>query len=136
LLKLAGLAPSLHLTSPEATMHKSDPSSISLPVEVSGWDKCGDFFVEHTTLTCTETGEKSLPVKHLVDTRSVVFVRVLYADSYTHRLPEVYQVRKIESTQPGFSNLQLAEFPPCRSGQCEPNDLQKHPMGMCEEVKS
>ena len=118
-------------------MYKSDPSSISLPVEVSGWDKGGDFFVEHTTLTCREPGEKLLSLKHLVSARSIVFVRALYADSYAHRLPEALQVSKFEpSTRPGFNNVQLADFPPRRGSQREPNDLEQHPIGVCEEVKS
>lgn len=110
--------------------------SISLPVEVSGWDAQGIFFLEHSTLDCTESGCKVLALRRTVSGRSPLFLRTLYSGSIGKSYPEPYQVESIESAGDSeFRYLHLANFLPRRSPECEPKDLPKHPIDVREEVK-
>ena len=110
---------------------------INLPVEVSGWDSEGRFFVEHSTLDSTELGQKTLLLRHAVQSRSLIFIRALYADSFTKSHPEVHHVERREpSERSGYSKLHLTDFPPRRNGGCEPKDPAEHPIGVRKEVKS
>lgn len=118
-------------------MCSSDPDSISLPVEVSGWDAEGSFFVEHSRLDCKPSGCKVLAMRHLVRGGSLLFVRTMYPDYFAKSYPEAYQVERIESLEgSGFKNLHLANFLPRRSGECEPKDSAEHLINVREEVKS
>jgi hypothetical protein len=118
-------------------MYSSNIESISLPVEVSGWDDRGSFFVEHATLDCTESGCKVLALRRSVSCRSLVFLRTLYSGSVAKSYPEAYRVESIESTEgSGFKYLHLENFLPRRSRECEPKDLTKHLISVREEVKS
>ena len=111
--------------------------SIGLPVEVSGWDTQGSFFVEHSTLDCTESGCKVLALRCSVSGRSLLFLRTLYSGSVGKSHPEAYRVESIESNDgSGFNYLHLANFLPRRSREFEPKDSPKHPIGVREEVKS
>ena len=110
--------------------------SISLLVEVSGWDAQGTFFLEHSTLDCTESGCKVLALRSTVSDSSPLFLRTLYSGSFGKSTPEAYRVESIESTgDSGFRYLHLANFLPRRSPGCEPKDLPKHPIDVREEVK-
>ena len=118
-------------------MCSSKLESISLPVEVSGWDAQGSFFVEHSTLDCTESGGKVLALRRSVSGRSLLFLRTLYSGSVGKSHHEAYRVESIESNEgSGFRHLHLANFLPRRSRDGEPKDLPKHPIGVHEEVKS
>lgn len=118
-------------------MPGSNLESISLPVEVSGWDTQGNFFLEHSTLDCTESGSKMLALRRSVDGRSLLFLRTLYSGSVGNACSEAYRVESIESAEgSGFNHLRLANFLPRRSPDCEPKDLPEHPIGVREEVKS
>jgi len=110
--------------------------SISLPVEVSGWDAQGIFFIEHSNLDCTESGCKVLALRRTVSDRSPLFLRTLYSGSFGKSTPEAYQVESIESTaDSGVRYLHLANYLPRRSREYEPKDLSKHPIDVREEVK-
>ena len=110
--------------------------SISLPVEVSGWDTQGIFFIEHSTLDCTESGCKVLALRRTVSDRSPLFLRASYSGWFGKSTPEAYQVESIEPpSDSGFRHLHLANFLPRRSRECEPKDLPKHPIDVREEVK-
>jgi hypothetical protein len=118
-------------------MCSSKLESISLTVEVSGWDTQGSFFVEHSTLDCTQSGCKVLALRCSVGSRSLLFLRTLYSGSVGKSCPEAYQVESIESTEgSGFKYLRLTNFLPRRSRECEPKDLPKHLIDVREEVKS
>ena len=118
-------------------MCSSKLESISLPVEVSGWDTQGRFFVEHSTLDCTESGSKVLALRCSVSGRSFLFLRTLYSGSVGKSHPEAYRVESIESSEAsGFKYLHLANFLPRRSRECEPKHLPKHLIDVREEVKS
>jgi hypothetical protein len=115
-------------------MQKSE--LISLPVEVSGWDAEGRFFVEQTALDSTEPGQKTLLLRHAVNTRSFVFIRARYADSFAKSHPEVHHVERLESSERcGYHKLHLTDFPPRRNGGCEPKDAAEHLIDVSEEAK-
>jgi hypothetical protein len=118
-------------------MGSSKIESISLTVEVSGWDTQGSFFVEHSTLDCTESGGKVLALSRSVSGRSLLFLRTLYSGSAGKSSPEAYRVESIDPTEgSGFKYLHIANFLPLRSRECEPKDLPKHLIDVREEVKS
>lgn len=111
--------------------------SISLTVEVSGWDTQGSFFVEHSTLDCTESGCKVLALRRSVSGRSPLFLRTLYSGSLGRSSPEAYQIESIDPTEgSGFKYLHLANFLPRRSREYEPKDLTQHLIDVREGVKS
>ena len=117
-------------------MCSSNVESISLPVEVSGWDSRGSFFIEHADLNCTENGCKVLALHHLVNCRSLLFLRTLHSGSVAMSHPEAYQVESIESAEGCvFRNLHLESFLPRRSRGYEPKDSTQHLIGVREEVK-
>ena len=117
-------------------MGSSHVESISLPVEVSGWDSRGSFFVEHATLNCTESGCKVLALRRSVTCRSLLFLRTLYSGSLVKSHPEAYRVESIESTEGSvFRYLHLENFLPRRSQGYEPIDSAQHPISVREEVK-
>jgi len=107
--------------------------SIHLPVEVSGWDAEDRFFVEHSTLSCTELGEKTLSLLHLVRIRSLVFVKALSSDSFAKSHPEPQYLEEIERS--ALNKLHLKDFSPRRSGQSEPKDSTEHLISVRDEVK-
>lgn len=113
------------------------PELIGLPVEVSGWDADGRFFVEHAALDSPESGQKTLLLRHTVHTRSLVFVRALYTDAFTEPHPQAHQVDRMEgSERSGYHRLHLADFPPRRHGGYEPKDPVKASYRCAREVKS
>jgi len=110
---------------------------ISLTVEVSGWDTEGSFFVEHSTLDCTESGSKVLALRRSVSGRSLLFLRTRYSGSLGGSSPEAYRIESIDPTEgSGLKYLHLANFLPRRSRECEPKDLTQHLIGVRQEVKS
>jgi hypothetical protein len=118
-------------------MRSSKLESISLPVEVSGWDGQGSFFIEYSTLDCTESGCKVLALRCSVSGRSLLFLRTLYSGSVGKSAPEAYRVESIDPAEgSGFSHLHLEGFLPRRSRECEPKDLPEHLICVREEVKS
>lgn len=116
-------------------MQKSE--LIGLPVEVSGWDTEGRFFVEHSALDSTESGQKTLLLRHAVHARSFVFIRARDGDSFAKSHPEVHHVERTESSEHcGYHKLHLTDFPPRRNGGGKPKNAAEHLIGVCEEVKS
>jgi hypothetical protein len=109
---------------------------LGLPVEVSGWDAEGRFFIEYSTLDSTGLGQKTLLLRHEVQTRSLIFIRALHAGSFARSHPQAHHVESLESSERfGYSKLHLRDFPPRRNGGCEPKIPLEHPIGVREEVK-
>jgi hypothetical protein len=64
-------------------------------VEVSGWDREQDFFVEKTTLQWIENRSRFVYVRHPISDGAVVFVRVLDGTSADTSFPIAYQVERV-----------------------------------------
>jgi hypothetical protein len=120
----------------EPSPQKQSLDSISLPVEVSGWDAEERFFVEHSTLACSQLGEKTLFLRNAVQAGSIVFLRALYGDGFAKSYPEPHCIQGMEPPNClGYKTLHLTDFPPRRHGSCEPKDSLEHLIGVHEEVK-
>jgi hypothetical protein len=76
---------------------RSDTSSSSYRVEVSGWDEKENFFVEKTTLDWSEADGKSIRVRSSVRLESVVFVRLIQPLGGGTGFPVPYRAVKVSS---------------------------------------
>jgi hypothetical protein len=68
--------------------------SNSYRVEVSGWDSSETFFVEKTSLTWTQNGERQITLKCDLREGSVIFVRLLQPTAMVNNIPVAYQVKQ------------------------------------------
>ena len=114
-------------------MQGSHPSG--LPVEVSGWDVDGRFFVELSTLDSTELGSRTLLLRHAVQIRSLIFMRPLY-DSFAKSHPQTHHVEVMQLGQRSGCRVHLERFPQRDDEIYEPKGPAKHPIVVREEVKS
>jgi hypothetical protein len=76
---------------------RSDTSSSSYRVEVSGWDEKENFFVEKTTLDWSEADGKTIAVRSSVRLESVVFVRLIQPLGGGTGFPVPYRAVKVSS---------------------------------------
>jgi hypothetical protein len=114
-------------------MRKLDVSG--LPVEVSGWDSEGQFFVEHCTLETTETGHNTIVMRCGVLSHTLLFIRALDGDIFANRYPEAYYVQAMESSEClGAKKLSIVDFPPRRKNGGEPKGPNEHPISVRDEV--
>ena len=65
-------------------------------IEVSGWGLDNNFFTESTDLLWTLNGDKKLKLHRALCEGSVVFVRLLKAESSNNSVPVPYRVDRIE----------------------------------------
>lgn len=64
-------------------------------VEVSGWDRAENFFVEKTTLDWNQEGKKDIALRAEVREGSILFVRLLQTALDINNIPIAYQAVKI-----------------------------------------
>ena len=64
-------------------------------VEVSGWDRSENFFVEKTTLDWNQEGDKDLALRAEVREGSVLFVRLLKLPWTSTTLPSLIRQEKL-----------------------------------------
>jgi hypothetical protein len=77
-------------------------------VEVSGWDRAENFFVEKTTLDWNQEGKKDIALRAEVREGSVLFVRLLQTAVDVNNIPIAYQAVKIATKDPsGLTRLWL-----------------------------
>jgi hypothetical protein len=69
--------------------------SNSYRVEVSGWDSSENFFVEKTSLTWTQNGERQITLKCDLREGSVIFARLLQPTTMVNNIPVAYQVKQV-----------------------------------------
>lgn len=72
---------------------------IGLPVEVSGWDREGQFCIEHCVLDTNESGSKTILLRRSVLSRTLLFIRALDGDIFANRYPEAYYVETMERSK-------------------------------------
>ena len=84
-------------------MHSSTPVFGALPVEISGWDSDGRFFVEHCELASSE--RISVQLKHLVSEGALLFIHQ-GSQQISGGCSEPYRVLKLESC-PAASSHQV-----------------------------
>jgi hypothetical protein len=82
-------------------------------VEVSGWDRAENFFVEKTTLDWNQEGKKDIALRAEIREGSVLFVRLLQPTVDVNNIPIAYQAVKIASKDPnGLTRLWLERLHP------------------------
>ena len=87
--------------------------AMSYDVEVSGWDRQLDFFVEKTTLEWFENRARYIYVRHPVTDGAVVFVRALDGTSAEASFPIAYQIERVTSPDAeGMRKAMLQQLQP------------------------
>lgn len=65
-------------------------------VEVSGWDKEENFFVEHTRLDWNEHNHKKVVLRHLIRPGAIVFLRLIEPAIPPANLPVAFRAGSIQ----------------------------------------
>jgi hypothetical protein len=97
-------------------MHGAD----SYRVEVSGWDRSENFFVEKTILDWRNAEKKEVSLRVELKEGSVVFVRLLQTSAIGNHFPIAYQAKKVSAKDAdGRFSIQVDRLRP----RCEPAHL-------------
>jgi hypothetical protein len=81
-------------------------------VEVSGWDRNEDFFVEKTELHWTEAYGKHIELLRPIASGAILFLRLLDPMSADRVSPVPYLADGMEATEAGRHKVRLAVAPP------------------------
>jgi hypothetical protein len=82
-------------------------------VEVSGWDRAENFFVEKTTVDWNQEGKKDIALRAEIREGSVLFVRLLQTTVDVNNIPIAYEAVKIAAKDPhGRTRLWLERLRP------------------------
>jgi hypothetical protein len=99
----------------ECAVSSSASETAAQPVEVSGWDAEGQFFVEIADLEWNDSGDAIARICHRLSDGSLVFVRLLYAQSqdvYEKGHPAAHEAHPIEATD--FTGRCRVQLTPCQ----------------------
>jgi len=77
------------------------------PVEVSGWDREQDFFVEKCELEWSEDAGKQVTLKRNLRDDTILIVRLLQPGEQDRSCPVVYRAEFLEKTSGGTHRFQL-----------------------------
>ena len=77
------------------------------PVEVSGWDRMEDFFVEKCNLEWGEESEKHVALKTVLRNNAVLLVRLLQPAEADRSHPVVYEAEFVGKTSNGLHQFRL-----------------------------
>ena len=91
------------------------PSTRLYPVEVSGWDRMQNFFVERCDLLWSEETGKQVMLKQNLPDAAVLFVRLLQDEEAGRSHPVVYEARVVGKTQSGLNQFGLNTVTPRRN---------------------
>jgi hypothetical protein len=89
----------------------SEPRT-AYPVEVSGWDRNEDFFVERTELHWSERSGKHILLLHPIVSGSLVFLRLIDPMSVDRVRPVPYRAELFEATKGGQCMVRLLPAEP------------------------
>ena len=82
-------------------------------VEVSGWDRTQEFFVEKTDLQWSEESGKLVLLSHVVTPGALLFLRLLHPTSLDRTHPVPYQADPVgEETENGQYLVRLVQAHP------------------------
>jgi hypothetical protein len=89
------------------------------PIEISGWNVEGEFFVERAELRWNDTGEKRISLRESVRDGAIVFVRLMIQKSDNAAFPIAYQAELIpDQRSRGTIEMKLI---PCQPRATEPS---------------
>ncbi len=86
-------------------------------VEVSGWDRTENFFVENCELDWKEESDKQVTLKRALHDNAVLLVRLLECDESHRSHPLVYEAEWIRRTRSGMHQFRLKTVVPRRREQ-------------------
>ncbi len=82
------------------------------PVEISGWDRTQNFFVERCDLVWNEDTGKHVALKQNLPDHAVLFVRLLQTGEADRSHPVVYVAEGVGQTQNGLHQFRLNTMTP------------------------
>ena len=77
------------------------------PVEVSGWDRNEDFFVEKTELHWSEAAGKHILLHRPIISGALIFLRLIDPTSVDRVHPVPYRAEPFERTESGLCRVRL-----------------------------
>jgi hypothetical protein len=83
------------------------PETRHYPVEISGWDRAQNFFVERCELLWNEDSGKHVALKRELPDNAVLFVRLLQTSDGERSHPVVYEAEGVGRTQSGLHQFRL-----------------------------
>ena len=91
----------------------ADTTPHAYPVEVSGWDTAGAFFVERSDLHWDAPGIRTVRLRHHLDRGDLVFLRLITVEGVGHNCPIPHQAERVEpADQAGWSTVRLVRPKP------------------------
>jgi hypothetical protein len=103
------VVPGLHFPALEDFMleYAPFPAARLYAVEVSGWDRMEEFFVEKCDLEWGEESEKHVALKTALGSNGVLLVRLLQPGEADRSHPVVYEAEFVGKTKSGLHQFRL-----------------------------
>ncbi len=101
-------------------MSPQNPLATCYVLEISGWDRTEQFFVETTELDWSKENDKNVHLRHPLRVGALVFVRLLHPTTAVDRTPVAYLVETVvEGDAPGIWLVCLTQLHPrSRTNAC------------------
>ena len=87
--------------------HARFPTAQLHAVEVSGWDRKENFFVENCELDWNEESGKQVTLKRALNDNAILLVRLLQQSHSDRSLPVVYEAELVGKTKSGLQQIRL-----------------------------
>jgi hypothetical protein len=81
-------------------------------IEVSGWDKNEDFFVEQSEFAYDDVSGKHITLAHNLPEGSLIFLRLIDSTSSHHSVPVAYHAKFIRFDSDGHHQFRLVPAHP------------------------
>jgi hypothetical protein len=121
------LAARLHNFAPEKKMTLQTTDPTNYPVEISGWDAQGAFFVATASLNWSESGTRIVSLRRRLRPGSLVFLRLLTPAGLGKCCPSPHTVEVIEGPdRAGWSKVRLLSSQPRHAIVKSPEDSLEH----------
>jgi hypothetical protein len=117
-------------------MEPETTEPVIYPIEISGWNVDGEFFVERAELRWNDLGEKRISLRETVRDGAVVFARLMSGNTGSPAVPIPYQAELVpDQRSRGTIEMKLV---PCQPRSGEPEragspEEQLHPVGAHEK---
>lgn len=106
-------------------MSLQNSHSATYQIEISGWDRAENFFVEKADLEWSEDHSKKVSLRHELRDGAVVFVRLLASTAPSHALPIAYLAENTNSTD--FAGRRVVRLGQLHPRSSEPGAASRMP---------
>jgi hypothetical protein len=117
-------------------MDAETTEQVIYPIEISGWNVNGEFFVERAELRWNDLGEKRISLRETVRDGAVVFARLMSRNADSPAVPIAYQAELVpDQRSRGTIEMKLVPCQP-RSSELEHThsaEEQLHEVGVHEK---